>query len=82
MAAPPRSAASGVRHLDPALRLWWRELEKGVRTVRTYDTLWHAACWEAGARELDAQGSEEIAARCRATARQVIRDAAGKRAAA
>lgn len=64
---------------DAALRLWRRELERGIRTWTTHDTLRIAAEWEAGARELDAQGSHESAARCRATARLIILEVARHR---
>jgi len=79
---PRRSRAGGsdvvatpLVHLDPALELWRRELAKGARTIHTFDTLWMAACWEQAARDLDTQGSIESAARCRATARELIRRA-------
>jgi hypothetical protein len=72
-----------ARHLDPALRLWQREIRAGLHGQRAdapgtwrCDALWHAAAWERAARDLDAQDCGETAARCRATARQVIRDAA------
>lgn len=72
---PPRQPRRSAED-DPSLRLWWRELERGVRTVRTFDSLWEAACWESSARDLGAQGSVETAARCRETAATIIVEAA------
>lgn len=71
-----------ARHLDAAFMLWRREVAKGVRKVDTMDTLAMAAQWESSARDLDALDCWETAARCRATARQLILDVAGKRVAA
>jgi hypothetical protein len=35
------------------LARWFLELERGQRTVNTFDSLWRAACWEAHAMEAE-----------------------------
>lgn len=39
-----------------ALLAWQQQMQRGERTRLTFDTLWHAACLEARAREEVAQG--------------------------
>jgi hypothetical protein len=67
--------ATRPRARYPALALWRREMAAGLRTWATHDALRRAAEWESGARDLEAQGSEESAARCRATAQGILRHA-------
>lgn len=61
----------------PALDAWLARREPPERpSAWTYDTLWRVACWEASAREAQANKRYESARRDMARAREILLEAA------
>jgi hypothetical protein len=65
-----------VSNDHPALRMWRRELQRGLRSPKNRDPLARAAAWEAAALEAEQDGSSVLAAECRRQARDIIHAAA------